>query len=264
MKKIAFLFLIVFLLLVNIGNTQVISGGGGGSGTGDMAASTYDTGSDGAVDKAESVKSPATTGVITVTGPGAGTTRVKTVRDANDTILELGGSYTPTGTWNWTSATWSNVPTLNQNTTGTSDGSWGGTGADRLASSFTTTGAFTLCRLQFEMYRNDTCTGSVTATIRADNAGTPSTGAAVCTSTTTITASTISTSATFYDFDFTGCSLSATTKYWASADMASACTEGQSMQVRWGTNGSDNNYYWTGEAWAGLAGTSTYNFRTQN
>jgi hypothetical protein len=30
---------------------------------------------------------------------GAGETRVKTVRDANDTILELGGSYTPGGTW---------------------------------------------------------------------------------------------------------------------------------------------------------------------
>ena len=82
------------------------------AGTGDMEASTYDTGSDGAVDKAESVKSPATTGVITVTGPGAGTTRVKTVRDANDTVLELGGSYTPTGTWTWTSTTWVGAPNV--------------------------------------------------------------------------------------------------------------------------------------------------------
>ena len=66
---------------------------------------------------ANSLKSPATTGLMTVTGMGAGQTRAKTVRDANDTILELGGSYTPSGTWNWTTAsvTW---PTFNQNTSG--------------------------------------------------------------------------------------------------------------------------------------------------
>lgn len=38
------------------------------------------------------------TGLLTFTGL-ASTNRVKTVRDAADTILELGGSYTPTGTW---------------------------------------------------------------------------------------------------------------------------------------------------------------------
>ena len=43
------------------------------------------------------------TGAITTTGTTA--TRAKTVRDAADTILELGGSYTPTGTWNWATAT---------------------------------------------------------------------------------------------------------------------------------------------------------------
>lgn len=67
---------------------------------------------------AGSLKSPSTTGVAQLSGMGTGTTRVKTVRDANDTILELGGDYTPTGTWNFTSltGTW---PTFNQNTTGT-------------------------------------------------------------------------------------------------------------------------------------------------
>jgi hypothetical protein len=44
-----------------------------------------------------SVKSPATTGVVTFTGPGTGTTRAKTVRDADDTIVEVGGSYTLEG-----------------------------------------------------------------------------------------------------------------------------------------------------------------------
>jgi len=38
------------------------------------------------------------TGLLTFTGL-ASTNRAKTVRDAADTILELGGSYTPTGTW---------------------------------------------------------------------------------------------------------------------------------------------------------------------
>jgi hypothetical protein len=57
--------------------------------------------------------------------------KTKTLRDANDTILELGGSYTPTGTWTSmtlvtpalgtpASGTLTNCsfPTLNQNTTG--------------------------------------------------------------------------------------------------------------------------------------------------
>lgn len=38
------------------------------------------------------------TGLLTFTGL-ASTSRIKTIRDAADTILELGGSYTPTGTW---------------------------------------------------------------------------------------------------------------------------------------------------------------------
>jgi hypothetical protein len=56
------------------------------------------------------------TGLLTFTGITS-TNRVKTVRDADDTILELGGSYTPSGTWNWTTAT-ATWPTFNQNTTG--------------------------------------------------------------------------------------------------------------------------------------------------
>jgi hypothetical protein len=34
----------------------------------------------------------------------AGVTRAKTVRDANDTLLELGGSYTPSGTWTFSNS----------------------------------------------------------------------------------------------------------------------------------------------------------------
>ena len=67
---------------------------------------------------AGSLKSVATTGLMTVTGMAALSTRAKTVRDADDTILELGGSYTPTGTWVWTSAT-ATWPTFNQSTSGT-------------------------------------------------------------------------------------------------------------------------------------------------
>jgi hypothetical protein len=70
------------------------------------------------------------TGLLTFTGLTS-TNRAKTVRDAADTLLELGGSYTPTGTWTSmtmvtpvlgtpTSGTLTNCtfPTLNQNTTG--------------------------------------------------------------------------------------------------------------------------------------------------
>lgn len=66
---------------------------------------------------AASVSITGQTGLLTFIGLTS-TNRVKTVRDAADTILELGGSYTPSGTWNWTSAT-ATWPTFNQNTTGT-------------------------------------------------------------------------------------------------------------------------------------------------
>lgn len=78
------------------------------------------------------LKAVATTGKISLTGPTAGQTRAKTVRDADDTILELGGSYTPSGTWTSmtlvtpalgtpASGNLANCafPTLNQDTTGT-------------------------------------------------------------------------------------------------------------------------------------------------
>lgn len=47
---------------------------------------------------AASVSVSGQTGLITFTGI-ISTNRIKTVRDAADTILELGGSYTPLGTW---------------------------------------------------------------------------------------------------------------------------------------------------------------------
>jgi len=47
-------------------------------------------------------------GFTKFSGP-ASAEKTKTLRDASDTILELGGSYTPTGTWNWGSATISNL-----------------------------------------------------------------------------------------------------------------------------------------------------------
>jgi hypothetical protein len=73
------------------------------------------------------------TGLLTVTGLTS-TNRIKTIRDAADTLLELGGSYTPTGTWTSmtlvtpalgtpASGTLTNCtfPTLNQNTTGSAN-----------------------------------------------------------------------------------------------------------------------------------------------
>ena len=64
------------------------------------------------------LKDEITTGLMHVMGLSNGTVRTKVTRDADDHLLDfLGGSYTPTGTWVWTSAvaTW---PTFNQDTTG--------------------------------------------------------------------------------------------------------------------------------------------------
>ena len=75
------------------------------------------------------------TGLLSFTGLTS-TNRIKTVRDAADTILELGGSYTPTATWDWTSATvtW---PTFNQPTSGTAASLSGALAANQLLGSLT-------------------------------------------------------------------------------------------------------------------------------
>lgn len=63
----------------------------------------------------EFVSIPAQAGLLSFTGL-TGTNRIKTVRDAADTILELGGSYTPTGTWTNMQLT---TPTLGTPVSGT-------------------------------------------------------------------------------------------------------------------------------------------------
>ncbi len=60
-----------------------------------------------------SIKSTTTSGIIQFSGMADGTTRVKTVRDANDTILEAGGQYTVTG------AAWTFNNTLTASISGT-------------------------------------------------------------------------------------------------------------------------------------------------
>jgi hypothetical protein len=146
MKKKVIFWLSCFIVF--IGMTAYAGpwyGGGSGSST------INDADADGAADLANYLKSVATSGKISITGPAAGSTRAKTLRDADDTILELGGSYTPTGTWVWTSAT-GTWPTFNQNTTGTAANlsavlspTLGGTGvANDVASTITIAGAFGL------------------------------------------------------------------------------------------------------------------------
>lgn len=60
---------------------------------------TFPTFNQSTTGSALSLKSNATTGLMQIVGPAIGTTRVKTILDSNDTLLELAGSYTPTGTW---------------------------------------------------------------------------------------------------------------------------------------------------------------------
>lgn len=71
---------------------------------------------------------------VQFTGPTS-STKVKTVRDASDTILELGGSYTPTGTWTnlplatptiGGAATLSENASIHLDSTLSADGKWTG------------------------------------------------------------------------------------------------------------------------------------------
>lgn len=88
------------IALISDLSSFVISGGALGTpSSGNLVNCTFPTLNQNTTGSANSLKSPSTTGLAQFTGMGAATTRVKTVRDANDTILELGGSYTPTGTW---------------------------------------------------------------------------------------------------------------------------------------------------------------------
>ena len=121
MKKILVACFTILLVCAAIqAHADSYGGAYGGGGGGSSSPSTVlDADADGAADAANLayyMKSVATTGKISITGPAAGSTRAKTFRDADDTILELGGSYTPSGTWDWSSATvtWpTNLATFN-------------------------------------------------------------------------------------------------------------------------------------------------------
>ena len=66
--------------------------------SGTMTNCTFPTLNQNTTGSAASLSISGQSGLMTVTGL-ASTNRIKTIRDAADTILELGGSYTPTGTW---------------------------------------------------------------------------------------------------------------------------------------------------------------------
>jgi hypothetical protein len=66
--------------------------------SGTLTNCTFPTLNQSSTGSAASLSISGQTGVLTFTGITS-TNRIKTLRDAADTILELGGSYTPTGTW---------------------------------------------------------------------------------------------------------------------------------------------------------------------
>lgn len=66
--------------------------------SGTLTNCTFPTLNQNTTGSAASLSVTGQTGLMTVVGL-ASTNRAKTVRDAADTLLELGGSYTPTGTW---------------------------------------------------------------------------------------------------------------------------------------------------------------------
>jgi len=127
-----------------------------------IAASYISTLNQNTTGSAASLSISGQTALLTITGLTS-TNRTKTVRDATDIILELGGSYSPSGTWTSitlvtpvlgtpTSGNLANCvfPTLNQNTSGTAAGlsatlvpASGGTGiANNNASTLTISGNY--------------------------------------------------------------------------------------------------------------------------
>lgn len=86
--------------LALVPGTNVVAFGGalGTPTSGTLTNCTFPTLNQNTTGSAASLSISGQTGLLTFTGL-ASTSRIKTVRDAADTILELGGSYTPTGTW---------------------------------------------------------------------------------------------------------------------------------------------------------------------
>lgn len=105
--------------VVSIEGANILVSGGalGTPASGTLTNCTFPTLNQNTTGSAASLSISGQSGLLTFTGLTS-SNRAKTIRDAADTILELGGSYTPTGTWTWSSATWSGTPTLNQDTTG--------------------------------------------------------------------------------------------------------------------------------------------------
>jgi hypothetical protein len=125
--------------LTNFPNAGIVTALTGGSGTLNLSGYTLSLASGQIPNNAANTSGSAAslsisgqTGLLTIAGLTS-TNRIKTVLDTSDTLLELAGSYSPTGTW--TSLTMvtpvlgtpasgnlanCTFPTLNQNTTGSS------------------------------------------------------------------------------------------------------------------------------------------------
>lgn len=83
-----------------VAGTDYVAPGGalGTPSSGTLTNCTFPTLNQNTTGSAASLSISGQSGLLTFTGLTV-TNRAKTVRDAADTILELGGSYTPTGTW---------------------------------------------------------------------------------------------------------------------------------------------------------------------
>lgn len=107
MKKVLIMALCILLFIATDSVAQYKYRANGGSST--VTDADADTAAD-AANLAYYMKSVASTGKISITGPAAGSTRAKTVRDADDTVIESGGTYTPTFTMDLAGATFTNYP----------------------------------------------------------------------------------------------------------------------------------------------------------
>jgi hypothetical protein len=110
---------------INVGSAGAFVTFNGALGTpssGTLTNCTFPTLNQDTTGSALSLKSNATTGLMQIVGPAAASTRVKTIRDANDTLLELGGSYSPTGTWTFAQGSISTIQPFSISQTWTNGG----------------------------------------------------------------------------------------------------------------------------------------------
>jgi hypothetical protein len=133
-----------------------------------------------------------------------------------------------------------------------------------LSSSWTAGSSYTIRRVVVLLYTAGSPTFDVQVQIQGDSAGAPS-GTALCTSTTTINAATLTGTATAYNFDFAvGTAITSGTKYHIVTTSSTLGDASNYVKVRInyaGATGQDL-YSWNGSGWSPRYSNTQYVFET--